>query len=89
MVTDGGVSVPAAGGSDISPVKDAPILVTGSTSTGRHVQRGPTTDQHGRFTIQLPAGTYKIENGIYLNVTGSAEVVAGNTSHVRLVVHVV
>jgi hypothetical protein len=87
LVTEGGVSLPTSG-SDITPVQDAPILVTGTTTAGRHIQRGPTTDQAGRFTIQLPAGTYKIENGIYLNVTGSAVVVAGETSHVRLIVHV-
>jgi hypothetical protein len=89
MVTDGGVAVPSADGSQINPVKDAPILVTGSTTGEMHIQRGPTTDQDGRFTVQLPAGTYKVYNGIYLNVTGSAVVVAGKTSHVRLLVHVV
>jgi hypothetical protein len=88
MVTDGGVALPSADGSQINPVKNAPILVTGTTTDGRHIQRGPTTDEDGRFIIQVPAGNYKVENGIYLNVTGSAVVAAGKTSHVRLVVHV-
>ena len=88
MVTDGGVSLLAAGGSGMNPVKDAPILVSGTTTGGRHIQRGPTTDQDGRFTIRLPPGTYKIYNGIYLNVSGSAVVAAGKTSRVRLLVHV-
>ena len=70
------------------PSEGRPILVTGTTAGGRHIQRGPTTNQDGRFTVQLPAGTYKVYNGIYMNVTRSAIVVAGKTSHVRLVVHV-
>ena len=60
MVTDGGVSVPTPGGSDISPVKDAPILVTGTTTSGKHVQRGPTTDQHGRF--DNPASCWDVQD---------------------------
>ena len=88
MVSDGGVPLLAAGGSGMNPVKDAPILVTGTTTGGSHIQRGPTTDQNGRFTVQLPAGTYKVYNGIYLNVSGSAVVAAGKTSRVRLLVHV-
>jgi len=88
LVTDGGVSIFAAGSSQTSPVKDAPILVTGITTGGRRIQRGPATDQNGRFAIQVPPGVYKVENGVYVNVTGSAAVAPGKTSHVRLVVHV-
>jgi hypothetical protein len=84
FVTQGGVQF----GPDINPVKDAPILVTGTASDGKHVERRLTTDQEGRFTLQLPPGKYKIENGVYTYVTGSVVVAAGETAHARLVVYV-
>jgi hypothetical protein len=86
FTSDCGVCVPPNTGP--SPVQDAPILVTGTTTDGRHVRRGPTTDKDGRFVVRLPPGRYKVENGIYLNITGSATVEAGKTSHVKLVVTV-
>jgi hypothetical protein len=84
FTSDCGVCVPPHTGP--TPVRDAPILVTGTTTDGRHVRRGPTTDKDGRFVVRLPPGKYEVENGIYLNVTGSAVVRAGTTSHVRLTV---
>jgi hypothetical protein len=88
LVTEGGVD-PAPGESDIRPVKDAPILVTGTTRGGKRIERRLTTDQDGRFTVQLPAGKYKVENGVYPNVRTSVVVRAGDTAHARLIVHVV
>ncbi len=88
FVTDGGVSAPTGSHSDITPVQNAPILILGTSDSGKHIEQGATTDHDGKFAVNLPPGQYTIENGVYTKLKVPAHVAAGSMTRKRLVVHV-
>jgi hypothetical protein len=57
VVVEGGKD-PMFGGSDIRPVKNASVLVTGTDASGAKVERHLTCDGHGRFAVALNPGRY-------------------------------
>jgi hypothetical protein len=64
VVTEGGTEVPK-GGSDIHPIRSAPLLVAGVTATGKRLVRRFSADRHGRFAVRLPPGRYTFTAVIY------------------------
>ena len=85
ILTEGGIAI---AGADRTPVRNAPVVVTGTTKDGKVISRAPTTDRDGHFTVDVPAGTYTIEPPIYPNASVRVVVTAGAVAHSALVVHV-
>jgi hypothetical protein len=56
------VSNSAAG---IHPIRSAPILVRGSTTSGKRVLRRFAADRQGRFGLTLPPGRYTFTAVLY------------------------
>ena len=63
----------SSGGSDIHPVKNALVLVTGTDMTGAKVEKHLTCDSHGRFAVSLNPGRY----------TFLAQIFPANPTHPR------
>jgi hypothetical protein len=64
VVTEGGPPV-LGGGSDIHPIRWAPLLVTGLTAAGKRLVRRLAADRQGRFELALPPGRYTVTAVIY------------------------
>jgi hypothetical protein len=61
VVTEGGPSMrDSSGGSDIRPMGNAQIRVTGTTAAGSKITRHLIADSGGRFQVALPPGDYTI-----------------------------
>jgi hypothetical protein len=63
VAVEGGA--PESSGSDINPIRSAPMLVTGITNSGRRVTRRFTADRHGHFKLVLPPGRYTVTAVLY------------------------
>jgi hypothetical protein len=64
VVVEGGAAVsnPA---SDIQPIRSAPVLVRGITTSGKRVLRRFPADRQGRFGVTLPPGRYTFTAVLY------------------------
>jgi hypothetical protein len=71
VVTEGGPAI--IGGSDIHPVKNALVQVTGTDTSGVKVEKHLTCDSHGRFSVSLNPGRY----------TFLAQIFPANPTHPR------
>lgn len=64
VLVEGGLPQ-APGGSDIHPIRSAPMLVAGFTPSGRRVARRFTADREGHFDLKLLPGRYTVTAVLY------------------------
>ena len=81
-------------GSDIQPIRSAPMLVTGFTTPGRRVARRFTADRRGHFTLKLPPGRYTVTAVLYQGSIPlgqephtTVHVRAGQQPHIQILQH--
>jgi hypothetical protein len=93
VVVEGGLTQ-VSGGSDIQPVRSAPMLVTGFTTSGRRVARRFTADREGHFRLKLLPGRYTVTAVLYQGSIPLAQephatvhVRAGQQPHIQILQH--
>jgi len=64
VLVEGGPAV-SNSASDMHPIRSAPVLVRGSTTSGKRVLRRFPADRQGRFGVTLPPGRYTFTAVIY------------------------
>jgi hypothetical protein len=52
-------------GSDLHPIRSAPVLLSGVTLAGRRVHRQMRADRRGRFSLSLLPGNYRFTAVLY------------------------
>jgi hypothetical protein len=94
VATQGGPApLPGQSQSDVHPQRSVVVLVMGTTTTGVHLVRHVTTNNHGRFAVNLPPGHYTLTGLLYAtsDIPRSQEphttvnVRRGHPLHIRIV----
>jgi hypothetical protein len=93
VVTEGGTQIQGAGS---RPIRSAPMLVAGVTTSGRRIVRRFTADRQGHFQLKLPPGRYTFTAVIYQGAIplaqephATAHIRPGQQPHIRIVESVV
>ena len=95
-IEGGPAVVNGSGGSDVRPLRNATVIVSGTTAGGAALHRQFRADAQGRFSVNLPAGHYTVTAIAFSNLLPSlsrqphakVNVTPGRPVKIRLTGHV-